>query len=135
MPNTKKTWRFALLLRKNPFPSHPAPPASLKNPANNLSDTGHQNPKNVHFSKFAHENPPPFPKTQDLKPKTYTQKIPLPLPLLQLATGHRPPATAPPHPPSSDKSPLTKTHNSRKNMPSPHPLARDADLIPEKYDA
>jgi hypothetical protein len=75
MPNTKKIWRFAISLSKNPFPSHPAPPASPKNPAYNLSDTEHQNPKNVHFSKFAHEKIHlPLPKTQDLKPKTYTQK-------------------------------------------------------------
>jgi hypothetical protein len=67
-------WRFAILLSKKPFPSHPALPASPKNPANILSDTEHQNPKNVHFLKFAHENPPaasqsPRPKTQDLHSK------------------------------------------------------------------
>jgi hypothetical protein len=50
-------------------------------------------------------------------------------------TSHRPLAPPSSKKPTSDITPLTKTPNSRKNMPSPHPFARDTDINPEKYDA
>jgi hypothetical protein len=89
MPNTKKIWRFAISLSKNPFPSHPAPPASPKNPANNLSDTEHQNPKNVHFLKFAHEKTScvNWPPTTASNP--HRQKRPSKIPVFLEKTAHR----------------------------------------------
>jgi hypothetical protein len=60
--------------------------------------------------------------------------------MLLLTTGHWPQTTyLTPTPqsvkrPHRKKVPAQKTHNSRENMPSPHPLARDADLNLEKYN-
>jgi hypothetical protein len=72
--NQKLSWRFSILLSKNPYPSRPFSPASRKNPTNKLSDLEHPHPKNVEKSKSAgQKTPPPAPpRLEDI------QKLPSP---------------------------------------------------------
>jgi hypothetical protein len=80
-----------------------------KNPTSSYPIRNIRHRKNVHFLKFAHE------------------KIHLPLPIMQLTTGHRPLTTAP-HPPQP-KVPSKNTIflGKTKNLLTPRPKNSDFD--------